>query len=73
MENGQDLVTMCCHAYESPDTTEEDEEMVDYCKCHAAVLAVQPHQLAGTAHYRKACRQHHACGRIGNAFCATGR
>jgi hypothetical protein len=35
MENGQDLVTMCCHAYESPDGAdeeEEEEELVDYCK-----------------------------------------
>lgn len=45
MENGQDLVTMCCHAYESPDSTEEDEEMVDYCKCQTAVLVVQLHHF----------------------------
>lgn len=35
MDNGQDLVTMCCHAYESPDggdEEEEDEELVDYCE-----------------------------------------
>lgn len=33
MDNGQDLVTMCCHAYESPDgADEEDEELVDYCE-----------------------------------------
>lgn len=35
MDNGQDLVTMCCHAYESPDGAdeeEEEEELVDYCK-----------------------------------------
>lgn len=32
MDNGQDLVTMCCHAYESPDGADEEEELVDYCE-----------------------------------------
>lgn len=33
MDNGQDLVAMCCHAYESPDgADEEEEELVDYCE-----------------------------------------
>lgn len=38
MDNGQDLVTMCCHAYESPDGADEEEvELVDYCECCAVL------------------------------------
>lgn len=41
MDNGQDLVTMCCHAYESPDGADDDEEeLVDYCKCCALAMCM---------------------------------
>lgn len=37
MDNGQDLVAMCCTAYESPDIPQDEEEekeqeLVDYCE-----------------------------------------
>lgn len=51
MENGQDLVTMCCHAYEAPDDADEEEEgeLVDYCECQALSCPGSLRTLANSA------------------------